>query len=72
MDYSAIPTEALTVLAVLLLGIMVGKGAGMESRVLNGYLIIAVLLPTVFAPVALGYLVVCIIVKVGAQWVTWL
>lgn len=72
MDYGAISSGDLLILGVLLIGLLVGKGAGMEQRVLSGYIVIALLSPASFALVACGYLVLCIIVKVAGLWVSFL
>lgn len=72
MDFTAITPDHYSMLAALLVGVLVGKSLGMESRVLSGFIVIAILAPASFAVVALGYVILCVIAKGLAQWVSWL
>lgn len=72
MDFTAITSDHYGLLAALLVGILVGKALGMEQRVLSGYIVIAILSPAAFSVVALGYVILCVIAKGLAQWVSWL
>lgn len=72
MDFSGVTPEQYQVLAVLLLGMLVGKAMGMETRVLSGLLIISILSPDGFVVAGVGAIVVSIAAKGLSQWVSWL
>lgn len=71
MDWTSITPDQWSYLAVVWLGMVVGKVQGMETRVLTGLLLVALLAPGNFAVVGLAVIVGAFSVKVMLQFLHW-
>lgn len=71
-DYSLLGADHYAILAVLLLAMLVGKAISSETRTLTGLLIVGVVVPDLFVPMALSVILLAVLAKGLSQWISWL
>lgn len=71
-DFSMLSSGEYAALASLLLGMLVGKAIGAETRILTGMVIVGVVAPDLFVAMALSVILLAVLAKGLSQWVSWL
>lgn len=72
MDFGTINESQTAVLAVVFMGIFIGRMVGAQQAILSGMIVLAIIAPLSFPTLGMALIILAVIAKWGSQWISWL